>query len=317
MKSFYTDETFTYVVTTVNKSSGDNASCKIPMLALLPNDVEYFICVPLYFQSTSNLFSIPSSSAVILEAKDFVETGYSTHKTSSFKAVTPPLFGSDGGIHRLSLVNNINQMKYVVRNFNNKTIQFTFRNATGIDFPQNVTAQGGWAKQWILHLSLTPIREQSPCKYIISNTHKSFTYTITNKGADGSANDCYITLPPIHDNYNRYFVDVIDFSVDNSTIDSGSVRYINLYSFNWAENGYGGYNSQTDRMIVCSPYIRNANEPSLYSGDGAVFMISNMKQSRRVRFKMYEATQTEVASGDVDSGATTYYYITCKITPID
>ena len=315
MKDFYTDETFTYVVDTCNSSSGDNASCDIPMLALLPNDVEYFICCPLFFNATSVLLDTPTSSAVLIEAKDFVETGYSTHNDSSFKAIMPPIFASELAEHRKGIANNLTNMVYMVRNFNNKTIRFTLRNCEG--FNQDTVALGGYKKRWTLHLSLTPIRS-SPCKYIISNKYKSFTYSITSVNAEGSANDCYITLPSINDNFNSYFVDVVDIKINTGTLATGQYRYINLYSYGFAENGYGGYQSQTDRMIIASPYIKNTSEPCLFAGNGPVFKISNMKYNRRVRFKMYYPfTGEEVLGADVDNGATTYYHITCIITPID
>ena len=54
MKDFYTNETFTYVIDTNNMVwGGNNADCEIPMLGALPSDVEYFICCPIFFNSTS------------------------------------------------------------------------------------------------------------------------------------------------------------------------------------------------------------------------------------------------------------------------
>ena len=314
MKDFYTNETFTYVIDTNNMlGGGDNASFDLPMLGVLPSDVEYFICCPLFFNSTSNVLSQPASSTIVLEAKDFVNEGFSTHNNSSFKAITPPIIASELSDHRTGLFNNLSNMSYVVKNFNNKTIRFTMRNCEG--FEQDVIANGGYKKHWTLTLSLTPIRDKVP-RYIKNNS--SFTYTITNVNAVGSANDCYITLPTINDNYNSYFVDVVNFKINADSLNTGQYRYINLYAFGWAENGYSGYYKYTDRMLIAAPYIKSADNPNYFAGNGSVFKISNMKQQRYIRFKMYYPfIGDEVPSGDVDNGETTYYYITCIIRAIN
>ena len=313
MKDFYTDETFTYVIDTNNMVwGGNNADCDIPMLGVLPSDVEYFICCPIFFNSSSLVLSHPPSSAIVLEAKDFIETGFSTHNNSSYKAIMPPIYAANTS-HATGLLNNISNMHYVVKNFNNKTIRFTMRNVEG--FEQDVIANGGYLKHWLLILSLTPIRDKVP-RYIKNNY--SFTYTITSVNAIGNANDCYITLPTINDNHNSYFVDVINFKINADTIQSGQHRYINLYAYNWAENGYSGYYKYTDRVLVAAPYIKNENNPNFFAGNGSVFKISNMKQQRQIRFKMYYPfLGDEVLPGHIDNGGTTFYSIAFKLTVID
>ena len=91
-----------------------------------------------------------------------------------------------------------------------------------------------------------------------------------------------------------------------------------MYAYNWAENGYSGYYKYTDRVLVAAPYIKNENNPNFFAGNGSVFKISNMKQQRQIRFKMYfPYLGDEVLPGHIDNGGTTFYSIAFKLTVID
>ena len=71
-------------------------------------------------------------------------------------------------------------------------------------------------------------------------------------------------------------------------------------------------------MLIAAPYVKVISAPNYFAGNGSVFKISNMKQQRQIRFKMYYPfLGDEVLPGHIDNGGTTFYSIAFKLTVID
>ena len=315
VKHHYTNETFLYVITTANMTEGDNADCNIPMGCYLPHDVSYFICTPLFFNSTNRLLSTPASGCFIVEAEGIVQNSISTHgKSHQWGALTPPIRSGEEHFRAAHSFNS-DTFQFICRNFNNENIHFVLRNCDG--FTQNSIAIGGWAKRWILYLAMTPIRECPQRSFVHS---ESFTYVISSSQAlEGSANDCLINLQPIHKNYKRYFVDVVACILNNNSMNMSPRRYINIFSFGWAEMGYGygGLRDNHEAMIIGSPHCLDEAEPSHFSGDSACFTVCDMDRIRPVRFQMYDSQGPFVEGASINyNGETTIFTIICRMTPV-
>ena len=315
VKHHYTNETFLYVIASTNRTEGDNADCNIPMGCYLPHDVSYFICTPIFFNSTNRLLDIPPSGCFIVEGEGIVQNSISTHrKNHHWGAITPPIRSGEEHF-RAAHSFNTNSFQFICRNFNNESIHFVLRNCDG--FTQNCVALSGWKKCWILYLAMTPIRECPQRGFVPS---ESFTYVISSSQAiEGSAHDCLINLPAIIKPYHRYFVDVIACIVNNDSISLGPVRFINIYSYGWKDSGYGygGLQGDPKAMIIGSPYCLDSQEPSHFSGDSACFIVNNMDRIRPVRFQMYQPHGPPVEAAEINlNGETTIFTIICRITPV-
>ena len=148
----------------------------------------------------------------------------------------------------------------------------------------------------------------------MENMH-SFTYTISSANAtSGNAEDCYINLRPLPYNYEYYNVQCTGFIMNCESMDQATMpNYVHLVADDLAENGY--YQGFDSNQCIVSYLLTDANISQMTSGEGSIFRVKNMRQQRRIRFRLYAPDLTPL-SGVVDDSDTTYWCISLLFSPV-
>lgn len=127
----------------------------------------------------------------------------------------------------------------------------------------------------------------------MENPYNTFTYFISsaNRVTGTECNDCEIEIGPIGDNYDEYYVQCVAFCMNVNTLVAGGPTIYYLVADDLAENGYKSYlagtNNLTNRQIVLGWLTNNPTSGIMNSGEGAHFIIKNLRQKRRIRFRLY------------------------------
>jgi hypothetical protein len=126
----------------------------------------------------------------------------------------------------------------------------------------------------------------------MNDCNSTFTYFITsvNNVSGGECNDCLIDLGPIGENYDSYYCRCIAFNMNVDTLVANGPTLYYLVADDLAENGYNthaaGTESLTNRQCVLG-WMTNDTDGSMNTGEGAHFIIKNLRQKRRIRFRLY------------------------------
>lgn len=143
---------------------------------------------------------------------------------------------------------------------------------------------------------------------------QSFTYVISSANAvSGDAENCYIDLDPLPQNYEWYSVQCTGFIMNCESLAVGHPQYVLLVADDLAEDGY--YQGFDSNQCVLSYLNTDDTISQMTSGEGSLFKVKNFRQKRRIHFSLYEPDLTPMA-GVVDDSATTYWCISLLFTPI-
>jgi hypothetical protein len=307
MNHQYTSETMTYVVRSGNRISGIMSNCYIPMGTHLL-DYPFFQCETLSFYGNS----IPAGIDRVgnLDAFDFMVTSYQTNN----KYVGQRITNSElyHGAHNYKQMKT--NIKYIVPNFNNKIIHFAIKSESD---QEHITSAFGGDREWVLLLALTPISIDSRIpKYISSKKYESFNYTILSSNiVSGTQEDGYINLPAIFDGYTKYFVEVKQINTTNLQIEA-EVEFLSLYCYDWAENGFGGFENNKMLLGLMSDHTNaDPHYSPNSSADNSVFVVKDMGRRRQIRFKLFKYNNEPVLNSNITN--LFRYFVNCLITPIE
>ena len=130
----------------------------------------------------------------------------------------------------------------------------------------------------------------------MEDSYNTFTYFISsiNRVSGTECHDCEIEIGPVSENYDSYYCECISFNMEISTI----LQSINAWDTYYlvadrlAENGYntraaGTTSLQSDQFILGSITVEPANHSYLRSDTRTKFIIKNLRQKRRIRFRLY------------------------------
>lgn len=117
------------------------------------------------------------------------------------------------------------------------------------------------------------------------------TYFISSVNrASGDAYDCYINIGPIGENFDKYYCKCIAFNMNVNTLVAGHPQTYTLVVSDLAENGYRTFASGTNSLLnneMPIAWLNCDNTGSVMaSGEGAHFIVSNLRQQRRIRFRV-------------------------------
>jgi hypothetical protein len=128
------------------------------------------------------------------------------------------------------------------------------------------------------------------------NQYNTFTYLISSANRlSGTCNDCEIEIGPVSENYDKFYCKCIgfNFNVDvltNDTSGNPHPAMLNLVVEDFADNGYST-SFKSNQMPIAWISCDNANG-FLSSGEGAQFLCKNLRQKRRLKFKLYGESMT-------------------------
>jgi hypothetical protein len=307
MNHNFTDQSITYLIHSSNRKIGGNyMNCDIPMGCHLSN-YEYFTCEVISFHGQFMRMMNQYDRVGELHVFDFIEGTYNTNKTEGDSII--PMVSFKQHQYRTTSMN----YKFIVKNFDSKTIKFKILSLIDKNYVQDVIFPSE-SREWSLLLLLTPIQTNKLPYFICEKKYESFSYTISTVGLT-QKNDCTITLPSINDGYNRYFVDVqVISALINNTTRQASDDIILLYAYNWADKGFGGLGC--DSMLIGTIINRSNSLISIDpKGSHSKFIISNMKSSRNIRFKLFRENLSEFPSNGINEEFE--YSVTYLITPIN
>lgn len=303
MNRFYTDETRTFVISCENRISGTDGDCIIPMGHKLNNQYTHFYCEVLDF--LGNSINLQGQRVGSLDAFDFMETSYNTHNHYNGQTIIPCSNFHSSRQYRHTAFRH----PFITKNFNGKNIRFAFTRGDNV---YNATEFTG-ARNWILILAVTPIKNtKQPIYYISNKKYDSFMYTFSsNNLVSGDISNGDFIIPAIYDNYSEYFVDVktIQHTRQLQTLNH---EFMLVYIDGWSEDNYhqiiGGLfclgNDPALNLFDCNP-----------SADNAVFKIKNMKKSRRINVRLMSTDNINFIAPNLFLNDYTYT-IHCLITPI-
>jgi hypothetical protein len=128
------------------------------------------------------------------------------------------------------------------------------------------------------------------------NQYNTFTYLISSVDrVSGDCNDCEIEIGPISEDYDKFYCKCIafNFNVDVLTADDLANPHpamLNLVVEDFADNGYST-SFKSNQMPIAWISCDDANG-FLSSGEGAHFQCHNLRQIRRLKFKLYGESMT-------------------------
>lgn len=142
----------------------------------------------------------------------------------------------------------------------------------------------------------------------------NFTYVISSANATvGQANDCYINVGGIGNEFDQFQVQCIAFNITGTNLAVDIDNYCNLVVSNFSENGYFGIGGSECILATIST---NDNISQLTSGAATVFKVKNMHTVRNLRFRLFGPNLQPWALNRINNGSTTYWMITLLFTQL-
>jgi len=300
----FTTDTQTIVINSNFRTSGDKIDAYIPMGNRLNPNFDFYHCKVLSVCLNSHN-TVDARRNVCLEAFDFMEESY----TNDEKYNSQPIINSLRA-HPAQQYSKKQNMSYIVKNFNNKTIRFII---TDLSNSREIAINIPGSRQWTLILALTPIYDNTYKLYktISDKNNERFCYTVI-----GHSDDEIINLPPIYNSYNKFFVVVNECHITHLEVTSGSVEeYIIITAFDLADNPS---NDSGEHVLAMCGDHEYAPGP-FYDGNpnpiNSTFIIQNMKQTRPTRFRILDQTFSVIDPARILAGFE--YMIKFIITPIE
>lgn len=131
---------------------------------------------------------------------------------------------------------------------------------------------------------------------------ESFTYFISsnNKISGVGCYNCDINIGPVGMDYDTYLVECTNITLNTGTLDPGIITesdYYFLVADNLAEHTYNTYatgtNSFNSSQIILGAVRTHSNANECIYTKGTQFIVKNLKQVRRINFKLYDVKFTE------------------------
>ena len=304
MNPHYTDETKTIFINSELRVSGNDHDLMYKFPSVLPNQYSHFYCesIDFYGQSVQPNPGNFSRYSPCLDVFDLMETNYNSSEQYNGQTIVPSVvFHAGQQYTRRKLT-----LPFIAKNFNGKTFRFVVRSAWDAYDASSFASM----RNWTLILSVTPIKE-TQIYHISNKKYESFSYSISsNQIVEGTPNNGVVEIAPIYDSYNEYFVDVkiIQQTQNLIAID----EYVLLYCEGWSETEYSPYGQIIGGLVDATAAANRFD--SNPSSDNAVFRIKNMRQKRRIKFKIRYNDLTMTPNNILSAGYS--WYINCLITPI-
>jgi hypothetical protein len=304
MNRFYTDETKHILITSINRLSGTDADCIVPMGYFLNNQYTHYYCEVLDFWANS--INLQGQRVGSLDAFGLMETSYNSHNHYNGQPLIPC-----NNFHASRQYRHTGfRFPFIAKNFNGKNIRFAFTRGDNAYTALEFTG----IRNWFVSLAVTPIKnDKQPIYYISNKKYESFMYSFSSVNlVSGNITNCKIDIPAIHDGYSEYFVDVKTIEHTRQLQTLGN-EFLLVYIDNWSDN-------DPHQFIGCLYCTGNNPLANLFSGnssaDNSIFRIKTMNKSRRINLKL-------ISQGGINDILDTSYFldgytftIHCLITPI-